>query len=279
MFNPMTILAATDLTRRSGAVVGRAAQLAQAHGARLVLVHVVEPRTRTVARFRLLKASDPLCDAQTELERMRTAYPDLDITCRVATGSPAKVIPDLAELEGADLIVLGLHLPRRVLETVRLTNLERIAQAARCPVLIAHTNDAAPYRKILGAVTFAPASAEALRVASRLAPEADLFSIHALRLPLRAKLPSIDLKTTPEMTEAELLRSAFMAMDGLPSGLHMPEIVPGGVHEVLQFRIAELKPDLVVIGSHSGRDPENLGNYARDLMRAPPTDMLVAKPG
>jgi nucleotide-binding universal stress UspA family protein len=85
--------------------------------------------------------------------------------------------------------------------------------------------------------------------------------------------------TCADMKAAEMQRTAFMALKGLPAALQMPEIVPGGVHEVLQFRIAELQPDLVVIGSNSGRDTTSLGNYARDLMRAPPTDMLVAKPG
>ncbi len=279
MFDPKTILAATDLTARSRAVVDRAAQLARAHGARLVLVHAIEPRSRRIPRLRPGRHADRSQHASTELERLRAAYPDLDITCHVAQEQPGTLVPALAEEQNADLIVLGLHQARRVLDTVRLTNLERITQATHCPVLIAHSRDATPYRRILGAITFAPASAQALRVASRLAPEAELHAIHALQLPLSAKLPSTDLMTTTEMTEAELLRDAFMALDGLPEHLHLPEIVPGGVHEVLQFRISELGPDLVVIGSHSGRDPASLGNYARDLMRAPPTDMLVAKPG
>lgn len=275
MFDPKIILAATDLTRRSAAVPDRAAQLARAHGARIALVHAIEPR---VPRLKLGQKADPLRKANATLEALRASYPDLEITCHVAREKPETLVPRLARELNADLIVLGLHLPRRVLDTLRLTNLERITQATGCPVLIAHTHDVAPYRRILGAITFAPASAQALRVAARLAPDAEIHAIHALQLPLSAKLPSTDLMSTTEMTEAELLRDAFLALDGLPADLHLPEIVPGGVHEVLQFRIEELRPDLVVIGSHSGRHPENLGNYARDLMRAPPTDMLVAKP-
>lgn len=278
MFDPKTILAATDLSRRSEAVPARAAQLARAKNARLILVHALEPAKPGVARLRLSRKDDRLRRANAEMEKLRTQFPDVETTCLVVEGTPATVVPKLAEEHDADLIVLGLHLPRRVLETLRLTNLERITQATRCPVLIAHSHNAAPYRRILGAISFAPASAQALRVAARLAPEAEIYAIHALQLPLTAKIPQTDLMTTTEMTEAELLRDAFMALDGLPAHLHLPEIVPGGVHEVLQFRIEELEPDLVVIGSHSGRDLKNLGNYARDLMRAPPTDMLVAKP-
>lgn len=278
MFDPKTILAATDLTRRSRAVAKRAALLARLHGSRLVLVHTIEPRKQTVARISLRKFTDPNRKAEAQLQTICAAYPDLDISYRILTGPPATLVPDLAEEIGSDLIVLGLHLPRRVLETLRLTNLERITQAARCPVLIAHRDEMTPYCRVLGAITFAPASAQALRVAARLAPEAEMHAIHAIDKPMPARLPVDELMSTSEMTEAETLRDAFMARGDLPPCLHMPEIVPGGVHEVLQFRMAELQPDLVVIGSHSGRDTENLGNYARDLMRAPPTDMLIAKP-
>jgi len=278
VFQLKTILAATDFTPRSAAVTRRAAQLACAHGARLVLVHAIETRKTKVQRLRLRKPVDPVARADAEMDKLRANCPELDLSCQILQGKPGKLVPELARDIGADLIVLGLHVVRRVLETVRLTNLERITQHAPCPILIAHNQDVRPYRRVLGAITFAPASAKALEIAAAIAPDSSYHAIHALQLPLSAKLPSSDIMKTAEMTEAELLRETFMSFKGLPKSLPLPEIVPGGVHEVLQFRIQELQPDLVVIGSHSGRDPNTLGNYARDLMRAPPTDMLVAKP-
>jgi nucleotide-binding universal stress UspA family protein len=273
-----TILAATDFTPRSRAVVGRAAALAHQHGARLVLVHALPARKRPVRRIRLGKAPDPRERAEAEMAKLCASISHVAPEWRIEAEKPHVLIPRIAQDISADLIVLGLHLARRVLDAVRLTTLERITRAATCPVLIAHTPDVTPYRRVLGAITFAPASARALEVAAKLAPEAEFHAIHALQLPLSAKLPTVNVMTCAEMCEAELLRKAFMGFDGLPKSLSLPEIVPGGVHEVLQFRIAELHPDLVVIGSNSGRDPTSLGNYARDLMRAPPTDMLVAKP-
>ena len=280
MFQLKTILAATDFTPRSAAVTGRAADLARTHGARLVLVHAIEAREPKAKRlrFRLRKPVDPVARANAEMEKLRAIHPELDLSCHVLHGKPGKQVPQLAREVDASLIVLGLHVVRRVLETVRLTNLERITQHAPCPILIAQDQTVRPYRKVLGAITFAPASAKALQIAAMIAPEGEFHAIHALQLPLSAKLPSVDVMKSAEMTEAELLRQTFMSFKGLPETLALPEIVPGGVHEVLQFRIRELQPDLVVIGSHSGRDPNTLGNYARDLMRAPPTDMLVAKP-
>ncbi len=278
MFSLKTIIAATDLTPRSAAVLPRAAQLARDHGAELILVHVLEKPAAGVKRLRLKPREDPRASAETTLAALAARYPDLAIRIEIHSGKPDEVVAGLAQETDADLIVLGLHKSRRVLETLRMTQMERITQATTCPVLIAHTPSEQPYRKVLGAVTFAPASATALHVADRIAPGAELHAIHALQLPLSAKLPTADLMTSPEMTEAEMLRSAFLDLDTTPARLALPEIVPGGVHEVLQFRIAELEPDLVVIGSHSGRSVTRLGNYARDLMRAPPEDMLIAKP-
>jgi nucleotide-binding universal stress UspA family protein len=88
-----------------------------------------------------------------------------------------------------------------------------------------------------------------------------------------------DAASDDVLTQAEQMRAAFLASPGLPELAEPPEIVPGGVHEVLAFRQVELNADLVCIGTHSGRDPGQLGHYARDLMRAPPTDLLIAKPG
>lgn len=275
MYSLKTILAATDLTERGAAVVPRAALLARAHQAQLIVVHASEPRAASVKRFRLKRRDDALEEAEAELARECAAYPDLDITCHIEQSKPVPLISRFAASEQADLIVLGLHLPRRVLDTLRLTNLERVTQSATCPILIAQCAPAQPYRRVLGAITFSPASAKALRVAAHIAPEAEMHAIHALQLPLSSKS---DMMASAEMTEAEMLRQAFLDTQGLPSHLACPEIVPGGVHEVLQFRIKELEPDLVVIGSHSGRSATSLGNYARDLMRAPPTDMLIAKP-
>lgn len=239
MYSLKTIVAATDLTRRGAAVAPRAAQLARAHRARLIVVHAIEPRAPSVKRFRLAHRGDPIERAEAEMTKLRADYPDLDMRCHVERSPPVPLITRIAEEAQADLIVLGLHLPRRLLETLRLTNLERITQTAACPVLIAHTPLTTPYRNVLGAVTFSPASARALRVAAHLAPDAEIHAIHALQLRRSGKLPNVELQVSPEMTEAETLRQAFLDFEDLPNRLTCPEIVPGGVHEVLQFRINE----------------------------------------
>jgi len=247
----MTVLAATDMTPRSAEVAARADWIARGLGARLVLAHVRSPEGKA---------------------------PHLAVETRLLTGEPAEALADLARTEGASLIVLGLHRKRRVLDVLRLTTMERIVLASPCPVLIAHQPALRPYSAVLAPTDFAPASAAALKMAARIAPGALCHAVHALQMRLGARAAPGNEEFEAAMARAEAASARFLATPGLPDLVEPPLIVAGGVHEVLAFRARELAADLVCIGAHSGRDPGTLGNYARDLMRAPPTDLLVAKP-
>jgi nucleotide-binding universal stress UspA family protein len=260
------IIAASDLTPRSREVAARACALAGRLNVRVILVHFVPPGTAP----RLIEKAR---------EALRTSLRDAQAEVRILTGAPETGIATLCREEAAVLVVLGLHRFRRVLDILGLTTMEKIVLRAPVPVLIAHTPASRPYRTVLSSTDFAPACAAALAAAAWIAaPDAEFHAIHALQLPLRDKFSPTDVEHSRAMTKAQTLRRAFLAMPGLPTALHLPEIVPGGVHEVLSFRVEELQPDLLAIGTHSGRDPGTLGNYARDLMREPPTDVLVAKP-
>ncbi|SDX23354.1 universal stress protein [Roseicitreum antarcticum] len=208
-----------------------------------------------------------------------SSNPGPQIACRVAKGTPEDVLSALVAELGADLLILGLHRERRVLDTLRLSTMERILLGSDCPVLIAHQPPTQAYATVLGAVDFGPASARALVVAGQIAPGARFHAIHALHQPLRDKFSPGDPDDTTGMIQAAMLRKAFCETPGLPAALDTPEIIPGGLYEVLMFRLDELRPDLLAIGTQSNRIEGALGHYARDLMRAPPTDMLIARPG
>ncbi|WP_296639677.1 universal stress protein [Roseinatronobacter sp.] len=266
MSAPRMILAATDGTDRSRAVLGRAALIARHWGARLALVHIRKPGRR----FRLGLARTATRDLMADLTEHGGHPEDL----YVLEGAPAEGIAALSAQLQVDLMVLGLHRERRVLDTLRMTTMERITLAVDCPVLVAQAVPAQPYARVLAALSFDPVCTGGLALATRIAPQAQFHAIHAL------PVPSPDTQAQRDSTRhsAEALRDRFMSGPGLPPNMPQPEIVRGGVHEVLSYRMAEWRPDLLVIARHSGRDRSRLGNYARDLMRAPPTDMLVTTP-
>lgn len=255
------ILAATDLSERSAHVAGRGARLAHALGAPLILAHVQR------------EAGKDSQAAQTALDHTARAC---GAEARLVIGHAAQSLAQIARDTDAQLAVLGLHRERRALDALRLTTMEQIVLDLPCPVLIAHTAPERPYRQVLAITDFSPASAHSLAEAARIAPDARFHAIHALAAPLGA-LFSAKAKAE-RLTQAEARRDAFMQTPGLPRLDEPVEIVEGGVHEVLDFRRTELDADLVCLGVHSGRNPRVLGNYARDLMRAPPTDLLLGRP-
>ena len=312
---PPAIIAATDFSPRSSRVAGRAALIARTLQARLVLTHIVaapapEPSgapamaaetaaettsadtlvasppgdtagvdegTLTRLGRSLLGRPRPRKDPGVALQALaRRLGPGVEV--RLIEGEVDTALSGLAHEENALMLVLGLHRKRRVLDVLRLTTMERIVLAATAPVLIADQRPREGYRRVLAPTDFSPASAEALRWAARIAPGASFHAIHALQLPLGARFSPGEAASDAALTRTEQLRAAFLALPGMPAFAEPPEIVPGGVHEVLAFRQNELQADLLCIGTHSGRDPLQLGNYARDLMRAPPADLLIARP-
>lgn len=253
-----SVIAATDLTELSAEVPARARQLAQSPGARVVLAHVAaEGRKRP-----------PELETQLEALASETGADAV----RILGGEAGGALAALATTEEAGLIVLGLHRKRRVLDVLRLTTMERIVLTAPCPVLIAQSPAARPYQTVLLATDFSPASAAALISAARVAPLARFHAIHALVVP-------IGRDAGAAMTRAEEARAAFLATPGLPDLAGPPEIVEGGVHAVLAYRLEELQPDLLCLAARSASDSRILNPYARDLMRAPPCDVLVAMAG
>jgi nucleotide-binding universal stress UspA family protein len=264
-----TVIAATDLSPRSAHVVGRAARIARRLGARLIVAHVADGG----ALAGLGRGAGQVSDLLDSLAAEHGGEAHL------LQAPPDAALASLATDHAARILVLGLHNERRVLDLLRLTTMERITLAAPCPVLIAHQPPAEDYEQVLCATDFSAASAASLAIAAQIAPRARFHAVHALQLPLGAIFKLGHADTDKALTGAEALMDDFLKAPGLPALAEPPEIVPGGVHQVLAFRCAELAADLVCIGTHAGQDDRDLGNFARDLMRAPPTDLLIAKPG
>ena len=255
------ILAATDLTLQSAHVAGRGARLARKLGARLVLAHV---------------CPDPDRLPQAARTALMTTANGVEAEALILPGDPDRALADWARANTPVLAVLGLHRERRALDALRLTTLERIVLALPCPALIAHLIPEAPYRAVLALTDFSDSSAQALAMAARVAPHAQFHVLHAERPRLPLIPPLIPRRT--RALDPDTAMAQFLHTPGLPTLSEPPLIVQGGVHEVLAMRQAELGADLVGLGVHSGRNPRTLGNYTRDLMRAPPTDLLLGRP-
>ncbi len=271
-----TILAASDLSARSDRAIRRAATLASAHGARLIAIAVVDedlPRT--------------LADAQAELAKaeLTSAFGEHAIAegaeFNVVVGDPLRDIHRAASEANADLVVLGMHRARPMLDLFRETTMERLVRVSERPVLIVRDMGTGNYERILSPVDFSPASEAALRAAAIVSPDAELQAIHAYHIPFQGfrggQVSSAESDAFRSEAKGEL--DHWLAKAELPGSTPQIELLDGSVNQVLLKRIAEFKPDLIAIGAHGRASvaPGMIGSLTRDLKRNPPCDMLVAR--
>lgn len=275
---PRTFLVATDLSPRADRAVQRAFRLSAWLGARLILVTVIDEDLPSQVAQTLAES------AELRLAQFAASVPysgDVSHDTRIVIGDPAETLPKLAAELGAELMVVGLHRPRAFLDMLRETTMERIVRHSNCPVLVVHDPVDHAYGKVLAALDFAPASTAALDIAADLAPEAELYGVHALHIPYHGFVAPHGTAgaSAPFLHNAELRLKEWREAGHLPERLGNVAIVEGAVHMVLDHKIAELKPDLVTLGAHgrAGAAPSLLGSLANDMMRNPPCDLLIAR--
>jgi nucleotide-binding universal stress UspA family protein len=136
------ILAPTDFSEFSKQAVESAYALAQTFGAKLLLLHVVEPPTYAVEGFAPASMGTTLLE---DLERQasldlaqvppETANATLEVMRQVVVGIPYRKIVEVAAAEKVDLIVMATHGRTGLSHLVMGSVAERVVRTAPCPVL------------------------------------------------------------------------------------------------------------------------------------------------
>ncbi|WP_299042500.1 universal stress protein [uncultured Tateyamaria sp.] len=274
-----SVLVATDLSARSDRAVRRAAQIARDHGARLRvmtvlddampadLIAMVHDRTQsTIAHF------------------VASACDGVDVTVDVQPGDPTTAIVQACTAD-VDLLVMGTHRARAILDAIRETTMQRIARLTATPVLLVTDRADHPYAKVVAACDFSPASSAALRLAHLIAPAAHITPVHTLHIPYAGRLShstaAADAIEASFRHEAESAARTWLERETLPTQ-HMAdlEIIPGSPMQILHGKVDHAGVDLITVGAHGrvGAARSLLGSLATDLMRDPPCDVLIARP-
>lgn len=272
-----SILVASDLSERSDRAVRRAIRLARNHGAACHVLHVVDDDLPADLATRWRE------DAATQLARFVEALDTegTEVSQDVRIGDPLVGIPDVVSERDVDLIVLGLHRPRTFLDRLRETTMERLVQLLRKPVLLVRDPDGHDYETVLAPISFSPACSNVSRAARAVAPEARIHAFHGVHLPfsgLTGEKPGGPMSRAL-IAEAEAVRDTWLAKDRPGLTPDQIEIVTGSLREVMAAQLAKVRPDLIAIGAHTrfALAPHALGSFAAELVRDPPTDLLIAR--
>jgi nucleotide-binding universal stress UspA family protein len=132
-----TILYPSDFSETSAQAFANACDLARDHGARLVVLHVLEPMPPLIAAGVLLptEAGSTRSAARDRLVAVRPDGRDIPCERLLRDGPAAETIVAVAHEIAADLIVMGTHgrtgLSRLLLSSVA----ESVLREAACPVL------------------------------------------------------------------------------------------------------------------------------------------------
>lgn len=281
----MRLICATDLSSRSDRAMRRAAALAREVRASLLFLCVVDNDQPAPLLATERKQAKALLTAQVGfMPEMRGLPPRI----RVEAGDPFRVILQIAEEEGADLIIMGEHRRRLLLDMFVGTTIERVMRRGRCPVLMVNSPVMSSYDHVLAAVDMSEPSARALRAAVQLGftRDARVTVLHAFQQLGRTSMAAAGLpEATIEGHAAETATQLRRDCAGYIAALSLefePSIVleEGRPAEVLQRAVKRLTPDLVVIGTRGqgalGRAV--LGSTAEEALRSLECDVLAVPP-
>lgn len=280
----MQILAATDFSTRSHRALRRAGLLAQAKGAELSVLHVVDDD----------QPQDLIQIESREAERILVGQiggmAELSgVQCRpmVVTGDPFDGILRSAASIGADLIVMGAHRKQLLRDIFVGTTIERVIRTGPYPVLMVNNDPQGPYRNAVAAIDISEPSANAVQTAKSagLADEKSVTFLHAF-LPLGKRKMStagvnqaaIDEYVANERKNATDELRAFLTANGFrAASLRLEE---GDSFEVISSAVKEMGHDLLILGTHgrTGLLKVLLGSVTEEALRRLDIDILAVPP-
>ncbi|HEV7264744.1 MAG TPA: universal stress protein [Falsiroseomonas sp.] len=279
------LLAATDLSSRADRALRRAAMLAQAAGAELLLLHAVDDdRPRSLVDAASREARRLLRDQAASLPELR----GIQARQVIEEGDPFEAILRVSESEAVDLVVVGEHRRRLLRDIFVGTTLERVLRHGQRPVLTVRAAPAGPYRHVVAATDFSPHAARAIRAAERLGllRGAELTVLHAHEPPGLGAMAIADVPPAATAAhEAEAARqassalAAFMA-ESLPGMAAEQRVVQGRPATAIKDMVARLRPDLLVVGTTGAGALRRavLGSVAAEVLGAVGCDALAVPP-
>jgi nucleotide-binding universal stress UspA family protein len=283
-----SIVVATDFSIDGNNAVRRAALLANAHGARLTLVHVLDPAGCKPLRDWLSPSIDidhKAAQARESLRRFAVEIAgryDVTVSVEVMVGEPLQTL--MRASERAELLVLGRRGHSRFRALLIGGTVDRLLRTCRRPVLVAKTPVERAYRRVLVPVDFTAPSEAAVQLAARVARDGGMHVFHAINSHREAVLRDTDV---PE----HLIRESRLRQEaGTLARMRRKATRLGLDSTRMSFSVAHGHPvwstlshshrlgaDLIVVGKQ-GRSTLGeflLGSVSRGILAESVCDMLI----
>jgi nucleotide-binding universal stress UspA family protein len=281
----MLILAATDFSTRSNRELRQAGMLAQVGNVQLHVVHVVDDdQPKELVCMEKREAERLLNEQLNSMPELRGVQP----RPMVLAGDPFDGILRAAAGVRADLIVMGSHRKQILLDIFIGTTIERVIRNGAFPVLMVNNEAQRRYEEVLIPMDMSEASATALRIAEStgLVGERRTTLLHAFwpvaegRMFRGVNQAGVDEYVASERQSAMDGLAAFLVANNLGAGGWTLRIEDGGVMEVISRAVAEMRPDLLVMGMHerSGLLRMFIGSVTEEALRSLNIDILVVPP-
>ena len=278
------ILVATDFSERSDRAIRRAGLLAREHGARLLLLHVVDDDRPERLVVEEMSTAHELLE-----QTVGSVLSGVRCEANVVLGDPFKGIEKAARESAADLIVMGAHRKQFLRDIFIGTSIERVTRLRVAPVLMVNAEPSGPYKRGLAATDLSEHSGHALRVARELGilPRGQVVVIHAFEVFAKGKLTYAGVSTAKiaqhasQMTaEARSELASFVTRLGVDREHHALRVKEGRAADVIIDAAAETNADVVVVGTHgrTGISKLLLGSVTEEVMWRLDRDVLVVPP-
>ena len=282
----MQILAATDFSTRSNRALRQAGLLAQPSNAQLHIVHVVDDdQPEVLVRMEMREAERLLKEQVSSMAELQgtQSYP------MVIAADPFDGILRAAEKTQPNLIVMGSHRKQMLRDIFVGTTIERVVRKGSFPVLMVNHEAQRRYERAVLPVDMSKASAHAIHSALKvgLIDGSAATLVHALSPMEKGKLAYAGVNET-RMSEyvagerqlATDEMAAFLVENNLADRGWPRRIEEGSPIEVISRAVEELRPDLLVVGTH-GRSPlirGLIGSVTEDALRSLNVDILAVPP-
>lgn len=272
---PPGLLLATDLSARCDRPLERAKQLADELSVPLVTLTVHEAPQ---APGEVLQWMDDDAargreqGARAELAREFGAS-GLAVSHRFGSGATAAAIVDTAASMPGALVITGPSRHDTLGDLLLGSTVEKLARALAQPLLVVRQRVRGPYRTIMVAIDFTPASKLALETAARLFPQARITAFHAHDADLLAP------DAPPRAAFVRFLDGC--ALDGDALARVSMAIGEGDPASQLARHVVDNSIDLAVFGLHEESALMRLltGSRSEHLLQEVVCDTLLVRAG